>query len=52
VADVKALIRKNRIENEELHKKIKRAEDKMKKEQTLFDSGNLGFLDFEDDIYE
>jgi phosphoglycerol transferase MdoB-like AlkP superfamily enzyme len=52
VADVKALIRKNRIENDELHKKIKRAEDKMKKEQTLFDSGNLGFLDFEDDIYE
>ncbi len=52
VADVKALIRKNRIENEELHKKIKRAEEKMKKEQTLFDSGNLGFLDFEDDIYE
>ncbi len=52
VADVKALIRKNRIENEELLLKIKRAEEKMKKEQTLFDSGNLGFLDFEDDIYE
>ncbi len=52
VADLKALIRKNRIENDELHKKIKRAEEKMKKEQTLFDSGNLGFLDFEDDIYE
>ncbi|NNJ89297.1 MAG: sulfatase-like hydrolase/transferase [Eudoraea sp.] len=52
VADVKALIRKNRIENDELHKKIKRAEEKMKKEKTLFDSGNLGFLDFEDDIYE
>ncbi len=52
VADVKALIRKNRIENDELYQKIKRAEEKMKKEQTLFDSGNLGFLDFEDDIYE
>jgi len=52
VADVKALIRKNSIENDELYKKIKRAEEKMKKEQTLFDSGNLGFLDFEDDIYE
>ena len=52
VVDVKALIRKNRIENDELYKKVKRAEEKMKKEQTLFDSGNLGFLNFEDDIYE
>jgi phosphoglycerol transferase MdoB-like AlkP superfamily enzyme len=52
VADVKKLIRKNRIENDELHKKIKRAEVKMKKNKTLFDSGNLGFLEFEDDIYE
>jgi hypothetical protein len=52
VADLKALIRKNRIENNELLNKIKRAEDKMKKEQTLFDSGNLGFLNFEDDFYE
>ena len=52
VADLKEMIRKNRIENIELLKKIKRAEDKMKKEQTLFDSGNLGFLNFEDDFYE
>ncbi len=52
VADVKVLIRKNRIENDALRKKISRAETKMKKEQTLFDSGNLGFLEFEDDFYE
>jgi len=52
VADVKALIRKNHIENKELFIKIKRAEEKMKKDKTLFDIGNLGYLDFEDDIYE
>jgi len=52
VADLKTLIRKHRIENDELIEKIKRAEDKMKQDQTLFSSENLGYLNFEDDGYE
>ncbi len=50
--DLKALIRKHRVENEELRSKIRRAEEKMKKEKTLFNDHNLGFLNFEDDGYE
>ncbi|MEZ2414251.1 sulfatase-like hydrolase/transferase [Muriicola sp. E247] len=52
VAELKKLIRKHRIGNEELSDKIKRAEDKMKQDQTLFSSENLGYLNFEEDGYE
>jgi tetratricopeptide (TPR) repeat protein len=52
VADVKVLIRKNRVFDDELNGKIKRAEEKMKSDLTLFDSNNLGFLKFDDDGYE
>jgi phosphoglycerol transferase MdoB-like AlkP superfamily enzyme len=51
VAPLKEQIRKERIQNEQLSTKIKRAEDKMKKDKTMFDSGSLGFLNFEDDGY-
>ncbi|MBT8280532.1 MAG: sulfatase-like hydrolase/transferase [Muriicola sp.] len=52
VTDLKKLIRKHRIGSEELTEKIKRAEDKMKQDQTLFSSENLGYLNFEEDGYE
>ncbi|NER11262.1 Phosphoglycerol transferase MdoB [Muriicola jejuensis] len=50
--DLKALIKKHRLDSEELRSKIKRAEDKMKKDQTLFRDDNLGYLNFEEDGYE
>ncbi|GGD38817.1 hypothetical protein GCM10011361_02440 [Muriicola marianensis] len=50
--DLKSAIIKNRIYNEELKSKIRRAEEKMKKEKTLFNDHNLGYLNFEDDGYE
>ncbi len=50
--DLKAVIIKNRIYNKELKSKIQRAEEKMKKDKTLFNDHNLGYLKFEDDGYK
>ena len=50
--DLKDQMRKHKVSSEELDQKIRRAEEKMRKDQTLFNSENLGYLNFEEDGYE
>ncbi len=51
VESLKERIKKNSIRSNDVINKIKRAEAKMKKEKTLFESNNLGYLNFEDNDY-
>jgi len=48
---VKIQIKKHKIRSANVRDKIKRAEEKLKKEQPLFESENIGFLNFENDDY-
>ncbi|NNE01990.1 MAG: sulfatase-like hydrolase/transferase [Eudoraea sp.] len=51
VREIKTRIKKHNIRSANVRDKIKRAEEKLKKEQPLFESENIGFLNFENDDY-
>jgi tetratricopeptide (TPR) repeat protein len=48
---IKTQVKKHNIRSANVSDKIKRAEEKLKKEQPLFESENIGFLNFENDDY-